>query len=54
VDLVQVASVHVHEATGRPYANLDVMAMPAVNQLGLNMADGALINEMNEAMTLLY
>ena len=54
VDLVQVATVHVHEATGRPYPNLDVLGMPAVNQLGLNMADGALINEMNEAMTLLY
>lgn len=54
VDLVQVASVHVHQATGMPYPNLEVQAIPAVNQLGLNMADGALINEMNGAMTQLY
>jgi len=54
VDLVQVAAVHVHEATGRPYPNLDVQAIPAVNQLGLSMTDGELISEMNEAMTLLY
>jgi hypothetical protein len=54
VDLVQVATVHVHEATGRPYPNLEVQAIPAVAQLGLNMAEGSLISEMNEAMTLLY
>lgn len=54
VDLVQVATVHVHEATSRPYPNLDVQNMPAVKQLGLNMADGALIGQMNDAMTLLY
>lgn len=54
VDLVQVATVHVHEATGRPYPNLDVQGMPAVRQLGLNMANGELIGKMNEAMTLLY
>lgn len=54
VDLVQVATVHVHEMTSRPYPNLDVQGIPAVSQLGLNMADGALIGQMNEAMTLLY
>jgi len=54
VDLVQVATVQVHEATGRPYPNLDVQNMPAVKQLGLNMADGGLIGQMNDAMTLLY
>ncbi len=54
VDLVQVATVHVHEMTSRPYPNLDVQSIPAVSQLGLNMADGALIGQMNEAMTLLY
>lgn len=54
VDLVQVATVHVHQSTGSPYPHLDVQAMPAVAQLGLNMADGQLIHQMNEAMTLLY
>lgn len=54
VDLVQVATVHVHEVTGRPYPNLDILNMSAARQLGLNMADGALIGQMNEAMTLLY
>ncbi|RAU43253.1 MULTISPECIES: HDOD domain-containing protein [unclassified Pseudomonas] len=54
VDLVQVATVHVHEATGRAYSNLDVIRMPAASQLGLDMADGRLIGQMNEAMTLLY
>jgi HD-like signal output (HDOD) protein len=54
VDLVQVATIHVHEVTGKPYPNLDFQAVPAVGQLGLNMAEGILINEMNEAMTLLY
>jgi len=54
VDLVQVATLHVHEATGKPYPNLDVTNLSAVKQLRLNMADGELINQMNEAMTLLY
>ncbi|WP_296256777.1 MULTISPECIES: HDOD domain-containing protein [unclassified Pseudomonas] len=54
VDLVQVATVHVHEVTGRPYPNLDVLGMPAAAQLGLNMASGELIGQMNDAMTLLY
>lgn len=54
VDLVQVATVHVHAVSGHHYRNLDVQALPAVNQLGLDMADGALFGEMNEAMTLLY
>ncbi len=51
VDLVQMATVHVHQATGRPYPNLDVQTIPAAQQLGLNMAHGELISEMNGAMT---
>ncbi|HEY0287732.1 MAG TPA: HDOD domain-containing protein [Pseudomonas sp.] len=54
VDLVQVATVHVHEVTGHPYPNIDMSALPAASQLGLNLADDTLIREMNEAMTLLY
>jgi HD-like signal output (HDOD) protein len=54
VDLVQVATVHIHEMNGTPYPNMLFQSLPAVAQLGLNMADGRLINEMNEAMTLLY
>lgn len=54
VDLVQVATIHIHEMNGTPYQNMHFQSVPAVGRLGLNMADGALINEMNEAMTLLY
>ncbi|MEQ7921363.1 HDOD domain-containing protein [Xanthomonas sp. WHRI 1810A] len=54
VDLVQVATVHVHDVTGHPYKNTDMSVLPAVKQLGLNPAEGALIVQMNEAMTLLY
>jgi HD-like signal output (HDOD) protein len=54
VDLVQVATVHVHEVTGRAFPNVDMSALPALNQLGLSFSDGTLISEMNKAMTLLY
>jgi HD-like signal output (HDOD) protein len=54
VDLVQVATVHVHDVTGRAFPNTDLSVLPATRQLGLDPTEGALIIEMNEAMTLLY
>jgi HD-like signal output (HDOD) protein len=54
VDLVQVASAHVLQVTGRPYANLDMSAMSAVSQLNVDLTDGALLGEMNDAMMMLY
>lgn len=54
VDLVQVATVHVHDVTGNAYPNTNMSVLPAMHQLGLEPTDGALIAEMNHAMTLLY
>ena len=54
VDLVQVATVHVHQATGIPFPDVDIQLIPAVNQLGLDMSDTGLILRMNDAMSLLY
>jgi len=46
--------VHVHDVTGKAYPNTDLSVLPATRQLGLDPAEGTLIIEMNEAMTLLY
>jgi HD-like signal output (HDOD) protein len=53
VDLVQVAMVHSYQGSVHPYADVAVDSLPAFQRLGLNLDDGNLVLEMNEAMTLL-
>lgn len=54
VDLVQVASAHVHRTLGGPGSDVDLQALPATAQLRLDLTDQKLIDEMNQAMSMLY
>ena len=53
VDLVQIATVHSHHGTRHPYADVALNSLPAFTRLGLDLENGKLVIEMNEAMTLL-
>lgn len=54
IDLVQVATIHIHRHTSHPFSQIDIVDLPAFQQLRLNPAGGALSAEMDEAMTMLY
>jgi HD-like signal output (HDOD) protein len=53
VDLVQIATVHSYHGTHHDYAAIDMAALPSFTRLGLDLADGSLVAEMNEAMNML-
>lgn len=54
VDLVQIATVHSYHGTSHPYAGIELSSLPAFARLGLDLGDGRLVSEMNEAMNMLY
>lgn len=53
VDLVQIATVHSYHGTHHPLASVDISKLPAFSRLGLDLADGKLVEVMNEAMNML-
>jgi len=53
VDLVQIATVHSYQRTDHPYADIELSGLPAFTRLGLDLSDGSLLIEMDEAMTML-
>ncbi|GFM85301.1 HDOD domain-containing protein [Pseudomonas cichorii] len=54
IDLVQVATIHIHKNTTHPFSQIDIVDLPAFHQLRLNVAGGLLSAEMDEAMGMLY
>jgi HD-like signal output (HDOD) protein len=54
VDLVQVASLHVQQASGSYIPNLNLSTIASFRQLNVDLTDAALVGEMNDAMRLLY
>ncbi|WP_426118671.1 HDOD domain-containing protein [Pseudomonas sp. DSP3-2-2] len=54
IDLVQVATVHLHQGTAHPYSQIELSSLPAFHQLGLDMSGGHLGAEMDEAKLMLY
>lgn len=54
VDLVQIASAHIHRGTSHPLAQVDIVDLPAFKQLGLDPAGGQLSVQMDEASRMLY
>ena len=54
IDLVQVATIHIHRHTSHPFSQIDIVDLPAFQQLNLNTAGGLLSAQMDEAMTMLY
>ncbi len=54
IDLVQIATVHLHQNTGHPYSQIEMSSLPAFHQLGLDLSGGHLGAEMDEAKMMLY
>jgi HD-like signal output (HDOD) protein len=54
IDLVQIATVHIHQGTAHPYSQIDMSTLPAFHQLGLDTSGGLLSAEMDEAKLMLY
>lgn len=54
IDLVQIATVHLHQGTSHPYSQIEMSSLPAFHQLGLDLSGGHLGAEMDEAKMMLY
>ncbi|GKS04407.1 HDOD domain-containing protein [Pseudomonas syringae pv. theae] len=54
IDLVQIATVHVHKNTDHPFSLIEMVDLPAYSQLRLSLADGMLAAQMDEAKSMLY
>jgi HD-like signal output (HDOD) protein len=54
IDLVQIATVHIYQGSSHPFGAIDLTTLPAFQQLGLDLADGRLRAEMDEAKMMLY
>ena len=54
VDLVQVATVHAHQGTHHPLAQIDISSLPAFKRLGINPNKPIPCAELEDSRTMFY